>query len=129
MSDLPSLSSHLPDLVNQYIAIRAQRLVLDKQADDLKAQEDGLKDVIVSKLREGGMKAIGAANGLVKMSETDEPTATDWPAFWAYIRETGNFEMLHKRVTVTAVKEHWEAGETIPGIGKTTVYKLSVSKP
>jgi len=123
-----SISSHLPDLVNNYISLRAQRLVLDKDVAALKEQEETLKDAIISKFREGSMTACGATNGLVKMTKLVEPVATDWPALWEHIRETGRFELLHKRVANLAVKEHWEAGEVIPGVGQQEVYKLSVSK-
>ena len=124
-----SISSHLPDLVNNYIALRAQRLSLDKDVAALKEQEETLKDAIISKFREGSMTACGATNGLVKMTKLVEPVATDWPALWEHIRETGHFELLHKRVANLAVKERWEAGEIIPGVGQQEVYKLSVSKP
>ena len=123
-----SISSHLPDLVNNYISLRAQRLSLDKDVAALKEQEETLKDAIISKFREGSMTACGATNGLVKMTKLVEPVATDWPALWEHIRETGRFELLHKRVANLAVKEHWEAGEVIPGVGQQEVYKLSVSK-
>jgi hypothetical protein len=123
-----NISSHLPDLVNSYIALRAQRLNLDKEAALVKEQEELLKDAIISKMREGNMNAIGADNGLVKMSKLVEPVATDWPQVWAHIRSTNHFDLLHKRLANVAIKERWEAGEDIPGVGRAEVYKLSVSK-
>ena len=124
----PKISSHLPDLVDNYISLRAQRLALDKEAASLKETEDDIYKVIVSKMREEGMTAMGAKNGMVKLKESEEPVPTDWPALYDYIKETGHFEFLHKRIATLAIKEHWEAGEDIPGVGSTTVYKLSVSK-
>lgn len=123
-----NISSHLPDLVNSYIALRAQRLVKDKEAAEIKEQEEILKDAIISKMREGDINAIGADNGLVKMSKLVEPVATDWPAVWAHIQETGHFDLLHKRLANLAIKARWEDGESIPGVGQQDVYKLSVSK-
>ena len=128
MSEELKLSSHLPDLINLYISTRAQRLVLDKQAAEVKEDEEALKNVIIAKFKDGDLTACGATNGLVKMTVLKEPVATDWPALYDYIKETGHWEFLHKRVTSTAIKEHWNAGETIPGVGVTEVYKLSVSK-
>ena len=122
------ISSHLPDLVDNYISLRAQRLALDKEAASLKETEDDIYKVIVSKMRDEGLSAMGGKNGMVKLKESEEPVATDWPELWAHIQETGRFEYLHKRISTLAIKEHWEAGEEIPGIGRTTVYKLSVSK-
>jgi hypothetical protein len=124
----PKISSHLPDLVDNYISIRSQRLALDKEAASLKETEDDIYKVIVSKMRDEGMSVLGAKNGFVKLKESEEPVPTDWPALYEYIKDTGSFEFLHKRIATVAIKEHVEAGETIPGIGFTTVYKLTVSK-
>jgi len=123
-----NISSHLPDLVNSYIALRAQRLNLDKEAALVKEQEELLKDTIISKMRESDVNAIGADNGLVKMSKLVEPVATDWPQVWAHIQETGHFDLLHKRLANLAIKARWEEGENIPGVGQQEIYKLSVSK-
>lgn len=125
---LPSISSHLPDLVDAYIIVRDQRLRLDKEAKELKEQEDALNKTIIAKLREQSASAIGGRNGLVKLHEDIEPNVEDWPQTYAFIKANDAWEMLHKRITVTAVKERWEAGEEVPGVGRVTKYKLSVSK-
>ena len=125
---MTNISSHLPDLVDNYISVRAQRLALDRQAAEIKEAEDGLYKVIISKMRDEGMTVLGAKNGFVKLKESEEPVPIDWNELWAHIKETGRFEYLHKRISTLAIKEHWEAGEEIPGIGRTTIYKLSVSK-
>ena len=125
---MTNISSHLPDLVDNYISVRAQRLALDRQAAEIKEAEDDLYKVIVSKMRDEGMTVLGAKNGFVKLKSSEEPVPTDWPALYDYIKATGSFEFLHKRIATVAIKEHVEAGEVIPGIGFTTVYKLTVSK-
>jgi len=123
-----TISSHLPDLVDSYISIRAQRLAKDKEAAAMKESEDDLYQVIISKMRAGDMTAIGGANGLVKLNRSIEPVATDWRALYDYIKATDSFEFLHKRITTTAIKEHWNEGEKIPGVGEMEIFKLSVSK-
>jgi hypothetical protein len=125
---LPTISSNLPDLTDNYIAIRAQRLVLAKQVEEMEEAEKDLYKTIIAKLREAGMSAVGGKLGLVKMSETVEPIAQDWRQTWDYIKKHDAFELLHKRLTVTAVKERWEAGEEVPGVGRVPKFSLSVSK-
>jgi len=122
-----TISSQLPDLVNQYISVRAQRLNLDKEAAAVKEFEEILKDAIISKYKEQGLSAMGAANGIVKMSTLIEPVATEWTLIWDHIKETGEFDLLHRRLTSLAVKARWEVGIELPGVGKQEVYKLSVS--
>jgi hypothetical protein len=122
-----TISSHLPDLVDQYIAARTQRLAIDKQAKEMKEFEEVLKSAIISKYQEQGITALGAANGTVKMTTLIEPVAQDWQEIWDYIRRTGSFELLHRRLANLAVKERWEAGVILPGIGQQEIFKLSVS--
>jgi hypothetical protein len=126
---LAIISSHLPDVINRYISVRSQRLALDKEAASMKEMEESLSKFIVEKYKEQGINVLGASNGSVKMTKYEEPMCNDWPALWEHIAETEQWELLHKRVTVTAVKEHVEAGETIPGIIFVDKYKLSVSGP
>lgn len=122
-----NISSHLPDLVDQYITARTQRLAIDKQAAELKEFEEILKDAIIAKFKEQDINALGANNGIVKMTKLIEPVAQDWQEIWDYIRETGSFELLHRRLANLAVKERWEAGVQLPGVGQQEVFKLSVS--
>jgi len=128
MSDLPAISSHLPDIVNLYISTRAQRLALDAQAALVKEQEDDLKRTIIAKFRESDLTALGADNGLVKMKKVVEPFVNDWRQLYDFIIVNDAWELLHKRVTHSAVKERWDDGIEVPGVGRTDVYSLSVSK-
>jgi hypothetical protein len=121
------ISSHLPDLVNQYISARSQRLAIEKDAAEIKEHEELLKKAIISKYQEQGLKSLGAANGIVKMSSSMEPIASDWLEIHAYIQSTGTFELLHRRLANLAVKERWEAGMELPGISKQEIFKLTVS--
>lgn len=121
------ISSHLPDVVDAYISIRAQRLQLDRQAAEVKEQEETLKEHLISSFRTSGTTALGGQAGLVKMTKTIEPDPTNWDELYIYIKANDAWELLHKRVGSQAVKERWEAGEEIPGIGRREVYKLSVS--
>ena len=126
--NLPVISSHLPDLLDSYIATRAERLELAKQVEEMEEREKDLQKTIIAKMREGGIKAMGGTLGLVKLGETEEPVAENWPEIWKYIKEKDAWDLVHKRITVTAVRDRWEDGEAVPGVGKITKYKLSVSK-
>jgi hypothetical protein len=115
-------------LVDRYISTKAQRLAAEAEAKEIKEIEDNLKSTIIAKYREQGLKALGAKNGTVKMNKRMEPVTTDWLELWKHIQATGEFDLLHKRLTTTAVEERWEEGEVIPGVGVREVFSLSVSK-
>ena len=121
------ISSHLPDMVDMYISIRAQRLAAEKEAEGYKETEDELVKTIIAKYREQGLTALGGKLGLVKMTETVEPVAEVWPGIWEFIKQNDAWDLVHKRLTITAVRDRWDAGVEIPGVGRMTKYKLSVS--
>jgi len=121
------ISSNLPDLIDNYLSTRHQRLIKDKESEAIKEHEELLKEAIVTKFREQGLKALGAANGIVRMSVLIEPKAVDWLAIYERIKETGEFDLLHRRLASLAVKERWDTGVELPGIIKVEVYKLTVS--
>jgi hypothetical protein len=125
---MTTISSHLPDLVANYINARAERLALEKKVEAMVEQETMLKDTIIAQYRESGITKLGTEFGTVKMNELIEPVATNWPEVWDYIRQTGEFDLLHKRLANIAVKARWEEGKEIPGVTSTTVFKLTVSK-
>ena len=123
-----NISSHLPDMVDQYISLRAQRLAKEKEAAEIKETEELLKTAIISKAREQELTAVGSKLGIVKVKCSKEPKADDWALVYEHIQKTGQFELLHKRLAILAIKEHVDAGETIPGIAFSDVYSLSVSQ-
>lgn len=123
----PKISSHLPDLIDQYLSTRASRLALDKEVEVLKETEEVLKNTIISKMKETDLTAAGGAIGLVKLKTVEEPVCNDWSALYAHIATTGEFDLLHRRLTGAAVKLRWEENVEIPGVGKTQIEKLNIS--
>lgn len=121
------ISSNPPDVVDAYISVRAQRLRADRVAEGLKEQEEVLKEHLINHFRGQGLTALGGRAGIVKMKKTDEPDVLDWTALREFIKANDAWELLHNRVGSTAVKERWEAGVEVPGVGRKPVYKLTVS--
>lgn len=133
-SDLPDpaslpIGTDLHSLVNQYLASRAQRLAKEKEAKVMEANEVMLKKAIIAKAKEQELAVIGTNLGTVKITYRDVPKATVWPEVWQYIVEHNAFDILHRRLTDTAIRDRIAAGETIPGITFTPVASVSVGKP
>lgn len=68
-----------------------------------------------------------AANGTgsVSISSTDEPTVDDWDKLYAHIIATGDFALLHRRVSATAFRELFKAGQVPPGLSSRTVRRVN----
>jgi hypothetical protein len=64
----------------------------------------------------------------VTFKEVAKPAVTDWAELYQHIAETGNFDLLQRRVGEAAVKLRWEDGEAVPGIVSYPVEKLTLTK-
>jgi hypothetical protein len=62
------------------------------------------------------------------MKLTRHPAIDDWNTFYKYVAESGQFELLHKRLSSTAFRERWDAGEAIPGTTTSDVWELTVRR-
>lgn len=101
-----------------------ERLRLDKQSGILKKVEDKLKSTIIEKINEG---AVCTKDYVVTVEKRDKPVAVDWHKIWKYIRTNDAFDLLHKRLTETAVEARWGEGVEVPGVDKLPVEKLYVT--
>jgi hypothetical protein len=113
-------------IADEYNEARKARLEADKKVEFLKARETELKERIIKLMQSTGEDSMGGDACVVFLNRKDEPQATDWQAIYTYIAANDAFELLHRRLTATAIKERKENGENIPGIAWYPVYSLSV---
>ena len=120
----------LGEKADEFFNKKTERLAADKVAKALKEEESTLEALLISELRAASITSIGGKK--VKASIPVEPdyvpAVNDWAKVQAEIIATGDFSLLEKRIGRAAVKERWENGETVPGVEKFPVYKLSIEK-
>lgn len=107
---------------------RAERLALQKKVDEIEVQEKTLKEKILVQLRKSASKAVSNGDRLFQLVPNLEPKAEDWPKVYAYIQETGEFDLLQRRLNNAAVKERWELKVKIPGVVSIPTETLSDTK-
>lgn len=107
---------------------RQKRLDIQKEVDRLENIEKALKEHFINSLSK--KDSTGAAGKLarVQLVQEDIPVAQDWDALYAYIKKTGNFELLNRALNRSAAKERWANKKEIPGVGHFTATKVSVNK-
>jgi hypothetical protein len=103
-------------------------LAADRAAAELKKKEQWLFVQITTEMRKENISAIGGQRVSLTLKKEDVPTAEDWDKVWKYIQESGQFDLLEKRLGKLACKERWENGIEIPGVIRFPVYKLSKSE-
>lgn len=124
-----------------YHDTREKRLAEDKKVKEIKADETAIANHIIDNLEksnEGG--AVGKRYKAIVKTD-DAYTVEDWDKFYAYIKKTGEFDLLNRALNQAAVKErvamqdrpsgkkgeNWKP-KLPPGVGRFSIVKLSVTK-
>jgi hypothetical protein len=114
--------------VDAFKALRDKRLELQKEVDVIESHEKALRAELVELLRESGAASIGGKVATISLTHKLVPVCEDWDKLYDYVRNTGAFELLHRRLADKAVRERWDAGVQLPGVNGLNVYDISVRK-
>ena len=107
---------------SKYLETKAIRLAADKTAQTLKSDEDKLKQELITACRENG-GGFDLASHLIEYTVVDKPSAEDWSLIRAYPDAA---HIMQARLHESAVKERWEDGIVIPGVGHKDVEGIKV---
>jgi hypothetical protein len=107
---------------------REARYALQRQAEELEKQEKQIRDYLIAKLPEKDASGITGAVATVQIEVSTAPQPEDWGKIHAYVKKTGKFELLQRRINTKAVEELWDDGKAVPGVGRVLVKKVSCTK-
>lgn len=108
--------------------IKNLRLAQQKIVDALEEEEKALKKHIIDNLPKSQQSGAAGKIARVTISGKDVPQVEDWTKFHAYVKKTGAFELLQKRLSDTAINERWDEGKDVPGVKKFNVVSVSLNK-
>lgn len=115
-------------LAQKYYAAREDRLAADKVVELKKEVETSLKMQLIVMLHALEINSVGDPQRIYALVTKPEPQVEDWSRLYGHIKQTGEFELLFRRINPGAIKERWDAKEEVPGVGKFPVETLSVTK-
>jgi hypothetical protein len=107
---------------------RNARLELDRDSAKLKALEDQAKSLIIDLMMKHKLTLTTESHTISVSEPRYVPHVDDWAAFHAHILATGDLSLLERRPAKTPIREHWDGGETVPGVQKYPVYELVRTK-
>lgn len=116
-------------LIDKMWKLREQKKEYEAAAAAVSKEMTALEDALIEKMdAEGVTKATGRAASASFTFSTIADVQGDegWKLFYAYIKKTGYFHLLHKRVTDTAYKELLDAGKKVPGVLPFTKKRLNL---
>ena len=121
------MTQELVDLIISTKELDQERLNHDRESNKLAKRIEGAKADITTKLRELGLTDItipGVASAAI--TTVQKPYISDYSLLEQHIRDTGSLDLLHKRLTESAVKARWDDGVQVPGVGLMPEEKLII---
>jgi hypothetical protein len=117
-------------LIDNWYDIQQRRLELQRRADELGDEENSIKKKFIILMKERNILKLQATKCALEVKQGDPtPTVHNWELFYGYVLENKAFELLQKRLSSPAIREHWEAGEVIPGVQKFPVDRVVITRP
>lgn len=109
----------LGKLIDSMWELREKRKVAEAAVDELKGKITEIEAEIEALMDKDGITKATGTKATLSFSYTtiaDVQGDEGWTKLYAYIKKTGYWHLLHKRVTDGAYKELLEAGKKVPGV-------------
>jgi hypothetical protein len=118
-------------LVRIYMKMRSAVQELDAQIEQIKAQQQEVKNEIKDRMRALGTKSMKTDFGTVSLMEKTRYYTNDWDSFKKFVIENDAVDLLEKRIAQTNIKTFLEENPSLipPGLNSDTDFDISVRKP
>lgn len=129
---LKSIDEAIEAYVNTRDELRAKQQAFKLEEDTMKANMEQISMWLRDKADELGVDSFKTQFGTAYRSvKTSYRVATGgWDNFIGWVKETGNFQCLEKRVAKLATKEiHDDTGEIPPGLDYVAEVEFDVRRP
>lgn len=116
--------------VDLYHAAREMRLAMEKIVDAGYGKlESALREHLIANLSSNDTTGTAGQRYRAQIVKKRVFRVTDWPAFHEFVKKTGRFDFLQKRLGETAVSD-WvdENKKLLPGMESMNVPEISVTK-
>lgn len=108
--------------------IREEKGRIKAELEKVEREEGVLREHIIEQLPKSDATGIAGKIARAKIESKSIPTARDWDKIHAYIKKTGNFDIVQRRLSVGAVNELLDAKKKVPGVEMFQSKTVSVTK-
>lgn len=108
--------------------MREKRLAQQKIVEAMEKEESALKEHIIQTLPKSEASGVAGKVARVTVIKKEVPQVKDWDKFYAYVKKHDAFELLQRRLAVSAVEERIEDEQQIPGVEMFVAPTVSLNK-
>lgn len=118
----PSLGSQIDGIWKA----RETKRALETQIKGIEADIALREEALMASLDKEGVDASRGATASVSITKTVSASIEDWDAVCAFIKKSGNWQLLQRRVSDPAARELFETKGQVPGLAAYTRRRLNI---
>ena len=132
MKDLEELLTkykkiNIDSLIKQKLEHREETELLSKRLRRIKERDRLLDAILIEKMDAQGLTRTANDESSITVKEDSVPEVVDWDVFYEHIQKTGEFSLLHRRVSSAAWNESIKLKD-VPGVKATQLRKVNLRK-
>ena len=118
-------------LVRMYTKMRAAMQDLDKQIENIKEQQQQVKNAMKDQMQALGTKSVRTDFGTITLKEKSRYYTQDWDSFKKFIVEHDAVDLLGKRIAQLNMQTFLEENPSLhpPGLSSLAEFDIAVTKP
>lgn len=114
--------------IDALYTLREERRVIEAKAKLVHEKEAELEKHLLDTFSKTDLDGAKGKKATAGVSRNTVPSVKDWDKLYAYVKKTGAWDMLQRRVSATAYRERLDAKKVVPGVEPFEVIKLSLQK-
>ena len=116
---------NMDEQINDLKKVKEQIKDLNGEVSKLKEREEEISRTLMTEMDRVGLKRMANDTATISVATELVPNADDWDEVYEFIIENRLMEMLHKRLSATAIREYVTEIGSIPGISMRELTKLN----
>ena len=113
--------------IDELFELRSKKQKLEQQIKKLEAEYGEIEEALLAKLSAEGTDKGAGKRASVTVSTTTVGNLADADKFFAYVKKTGYFHLMQRRLSDPAIRELLASKGSIPGV--TTYDKVRLNLP
>ena len=118
-------------LARMYVKMRTAIQDLDKQIENIKDQQQQVKNAMKDQMQALGTKSVRTEHGTITLKEKSRFYTQDWDSFKKFVVEHDAVDLLEKRISQLNMQTFLEENPDLhpPGLSSLSEFEVSVTKP
>lgn len=128
MATVVKVPKTLGACADRLYTIKEEMAALNRTLEVFDTERKAIKEHLINNLPKNDAGGVSGKLCRVTITSKDRASVKDWAAFYKYILKKKDFSFLHRKVSDATVRDHWQAGEKIPGVEPFTAIDISINK-